>query len=224
MKRSEINAAILRAKDLLAKHHWHLPVWAQWSADEYKKNQQTTAYLFKHQMGWDITDYGKGDFYTRGLVLFCIRNGVQGDKSSLPYAEKLLIVDENQEVPFHYHKHKLEDIIVRGGGNLMVEFRNRDTDNTADIQVLVDGVEITIAENQPLRITPGQSVTIPRMVYHRFYGEVGTGLVLGGEVSQVNDDNSDNYFYEPLNRFSDIEEDEEPIHLLWNELDTLISA
>jgi D-lyxose ketol-isomerase len=41
-----------------------------------------------------------------------------------------------------------------------------------------------------------------------------TGKVLVGEVSAVNDDNSDNYFYEPVGRFPVVEEDEEPLHLL----------
>ena len=41
-----------------------------------------------------------------------------------PYAEKLLVVGEKQETPFHFHKVKMEDIIVRGGGNLIIEFYN----------------------------------------------------------------------------------------------------
>lgn len=32
---------------------------------------------------------------------------------------------------------------------------------------------------------------------HRFYGEKGKGKVLVGEVSMVNDDNTDNCFYRP---------------------------
>ena len=41
---------------------------------------------------------------------------------------------------------------------------------------------------------------------------------MAGEVSQVNDDNNDNYFLETFGRFSQIEEDEEAIHPLWNEI------
>ena len=52
----------------------------------------------------------------------------------------------------------------------------------------------------------------------RFYAVAGTGMVMAGEVSQVNDDNKDNYFLEPVGRFSDILEDEPAIHLLWNEI------
>jgi D-lyxose ketol-isomerase len=51
-------------------------------------------------------------------------------------------------------------------------------------------------------------------VYHRFYGESGKGRVLVGEVSAVNDDRTDNRFYEPVGRFPEIEEDEKPLHLL----------
>ena len=35
-----------------------------------------------------------------------------------------------------------------------------------------------------------------------------------GEVSLVNDDDTDNRFLEPVGRFADIEEDEPPIFLL----------
>jgi D-lyxose ketol-isomerase len=38
--------------------------------------------------------------------------------------------------------------------------------------------------------------------------------VLIGEVSTVNDDEKDNIFVDPIGRFSKVEEDEDPIHLL----------
>jgi len=41
--------------------------------------------------------------------------------------------------------------------------------------------------------------------------------VLVGEVSKVNDDNTDNRFYESVGRFSAIEEDEAPLYLLVND-------
>ena len=41
--------------------------------------------------------------------------------------------------------------------------------------------------------------------------------VLLGEVSMCNDDENDNRFYEPIGRFPEIEEDEEPYRLLCNE-------
>jgi D-lyxose ketol-isomerase len=38
--------------------------------------------------------------------------------------------------------------------------------------------------------------------------------VLIGEVSNVNDDETDNWFREPIGRFAAIDEDEAPMHLL----------
>ncbi len=83
---------------------------------------------------------------------------------------------------------------------------------------MVDGKIIKIHPHKPLILKRGQSVTVDRNVYHKFYAVAGTGLVMAGEVSQVNDDNKDNYFLEPVGRFSDILEDEPAIHLLWNEI------
>lgn len=47
--------------------------------------------------------------------------------------------------------------------------------------------------------------------------DFGTGDLIAGEVSKVNDDNTDNYFLEPVARFADIEENEPPLHPLCNE-------
>ena len=54
-------------------------------------------------------------------------------------------------------------------------------------------------------------------MYHDFEVEAGTGPVLLGEVSQCNDDNTDNRFNPPVGRFPAIEEDEPPYRLLCNE-------
>lgn len=55
------------------------------------------------------------------------------------------------------------------------------------------------------------------LMYHDFDVEPGTGAVLLGEVSQCNDDNTDNRFNPPVGRFPEIEEDEAPYRLLCNE-------
>ncbi len=43
--------------------------------------------------------------------------------------------------------------------------------------------------------------------------------MLIGEVSTVNDDLTDNIFREPIGRFSSIDEDEAPLHLLVSDYD-----
>ncbi len=64
-------------------------------------------------------------------------------------------------------------------------------------------------------LSPGESITLPTLLYHKFWGVEGRVLV--GEVSLVNDDKTDNRFYEPVGRFPTIEEDEPPLHLLVND-------
>ncbi len=218
MKRSAINAALQTAHATITQHRFALPAWADWTANHHAANPEQSAFLTSRQIGWDVTDFGSGDFARRGLVLLCLRNGIQGDATERPYAEKLLFVGENQETPFHAHKIKLEDIITRGGGNLMVEF-TREGSFADDDMVRVDGRQVPAYEG-PIRIAPGASITIPRGVMHRFYGEQGHGPVFVAEVSQCNDDRNDNFFLEPLGRFSTIIEDEPALLPLWNEVGT----
>jgi D-lyxose ketol-isomerase len=115
----------------------------------------------------------------------------------------------------------MEDIIVRGGGNLMLEIEETDEAGRlrpGPARVLCDGEVRVASPGEPIRLRPGESITLPCGLAHRFYGERGAGPVLVGEVSQVNDDFTDNYFPEPVGRFAAIEEDEAPVRLLWNEL------
>jgi D-lyxose ketol-isomerase len=220
MKRSEINAALRTALDMLREWRWSLPEWGAWQAADLAANPEAAAFLRSHQLGWDVTDFGSGQFATCGLTLFCVRNGVVGQPGERTYAEKLLFVGEGQLTPAHLHKAKMEDIINRAGGNLVVEFSAAAADGslgTEDVVVAVDGLPRRLKQWEPLVLRPGESVTIPTGLYHRFYGMPGTGRVLVGEVSQVNDDMTDNYFLEPIGRFSRIEEDEAPLRPLWNE-------
>ncbi|MBB5574813.1 D-lyxose/D-mannose family sugar isomerase [Rhizobium paranaense] len=220
MKRSEINAALRRASETLERWPWSLPEWGYWTAAEFAARPQAASYLRAHQLGWDVTDFGSNRFAECGLVLFCLRNGIVGVEGERTYAEKLLFVEEGQVTPTHRHAAKMEDIINRAGGDLVIEFAAADTDGHAlndDVTVPVDGLPHRLAAWEPLVLGPGQSVTIRTGLYHRFYGRKGGGPVLVGEVSQVNDDNSDNFFLEPIGRFAAIEEDEPPLRPLWNE-------
>ncbi|MCS4242892.1 MULTISPECIES: D-lyxose/D-mannose family sugar isomerase [Rhizobium/Agrobacterium group] len=220
MKRSEINTALKFAVEMLDNWKWSLPVWGDWTGETLAARPEDAAYLRAHQLGWDVTDFGSGKFAECGLVLFCLRNGIIGQAEERTYAEKLLFVAEGQMTPAHLHKAKMEDIINRGGGTLVIEFCAANEDGTSsseDVVVLVDGLPQLLAQWEELELSPGQSVTIHPGLYHRFYGKAGDGPVLVGEVSQVNDDRNDNFFLEPIGRFADIEEDEPPFRPLWNE-------
>jgi len=69
-------------------------------------------------------------------------------------------------------------------------------------------------------LEPGESVTLLPGVWHEFVAEAKDVLI--GEVSTVNDDLTDNVFEEPIGRFSDIEEDEAPLHLLVSDYDKFL--
>jgi D-lyxose ketol-isomerase len=217
MNRSEINRIIRDAKDFLEKKQFRLPPWAGWSLREWRNNKEKASEVIENMLGWDITDFGSGDFYSRGLFLFTLRNG-RLNADSKPYAEKIMIVEENQETPMHYHRSKMEDIINRGGGNLVIELYNAAADGQPDrsgqVSFKTDGISRVAGPGEPVILTPGESICLEQGMYHRFYGESGKGKVLVGEVSAVNDDTSDNYFHESLGRFPAIIEDEEPLHLL----------
>jgi len=216
MKRSEINQIMKDAKVFMAEKQFILPPWAYWSLEDWNKNKPNAEEIIANMLGWDITDFGSGDFYKRGLFLFTIRNG-KFNKDKKPYAEKIMIVEENQETPMHYHWSKMEDIIVRGGGNLVLELYNTTSDSKFDstpVNFKTDGVKRSVPAGGKVILTPGESICLEQGMYHRFYGEPGKGKVLVGEVSMVNDDTSDNCFYEPIGRFPVIEEDEQPLHLL----------
>ena len=165
-------------------------------------------------MGWDITDFGSGDFAKRGLTLFTVRNGKAGSSFGKTYAEKIMVVDDGQETPLHFHFQKAEDIINRGGGKLLLQLWNSDGQGEkadTSVSVSIDGVRRTLEAGGVVSLAPGESICLTRGLYHRFWGE---GKVLVGEVSQVNDDFSDNRFYEDVGRFPSIDEDEAPWRLL----------
>ena len=216
MKRSEINALIRGAKSFFAEHKFHLPPWAYWSVKDWEKCPNDCSEVVDRMLGWDITDFGSGDFETCGLLLFTIRNGALGCEGKT-YAEKIMIVRENQITPLHFHWNKMEDIINRGGGNLVLELRgSNDAERPTNkpVSVSIDGIVRTVAAGEKVTLTPGESITLTPFLYHKFYGEAGRGMVLVGEVSKVNDDAHDNRFHEPVGRFPEIDEDEEPLHLL----------
>ncbi len=222
MKRSEINAIMQDAKKLFADYRITLPPFVLWTPEEWKTKGAEVQEIKDNMLGWDITDFGQGDFNKIGLFLITIRNGNQKmqDKYPKPYAEKLMLVREGQITPMHFHWNKMEDIINAGGGNLIIKLYNATEDEKladTDVVVSMDGVQYTYPAGTEIRLEPGQSVTLTPYLFHRFWGEEGKGTVIVREVSMCNDDANDNCFYDPAGRFPVIEEDEAPLHLLCNE-------
>ncbi|MGB7286305.1 MAG: D-lyxose/D-mannose family sugar isomerase [Salaquimonas sp.] len=219
MKRSQVNEIIKKADDFIQSHGFRLPPFAYLKPEEMIKQKTEMKRIFDARLGWDITDYGAGHFDEMGLFLFTTRNGSVEDLKSgngMCYAEKIMISRKDQISPSHRHILKTEDIINRGGATLAIEMfesdKNGHIDQTAPVPVVCDGIARTQNAGEVLRLSPGQSVTLAPGNWHKFWGENGDVLI--GEVSTVNDDLTDNIFAEPIGRFSEIEEDVEPIHLL----------
>ena len=228
MKRSEINAIIRDADAFLRNRRFHLPPFAYWSPDEWATKGDEVREIVDRRLGWDITDFGQGDYRRLGLFIFTLRNGAPENlerRQGKLYAEKILVVDPEQVTPLHFHWSKMEDIINRGGGKLVIQLHNATAEeglDDSDVSVSVEGVRRTFAAGETLVLHPGESITIPQRCYHTFWG--AEERVLVGEVSLVNDDYADNRFYEPVGRFPNIDEDEAPLHLLVNDYDAYYRA
>ncbi len=219
MKRSRINQIMAEAGEIIARHGFVLPPFARWTPQEFVARKGTARRIIDARLGWDITDYGAGRFDEMGLFLFTLRNGRLGDLQrggGMCYAEKLLISRQDQLSPMHRHALKAEDIINRGGATLVVELYGSDDQGGFGEDrggtVWCDGQRRDFAPGEKLHLAPGESVTLMAGDWHAFWGMGGDVLV--GEVSTVNDDETDNIFREPIGRFATIEEDVAPTHLL----------
>jgi D-lyxose ketol-isomerase len=222
MKRSEINALIDDAISMLHRHQITLPPFAYWAPAEWQKKGPECDEIRYCKLGWDITDFGSGVFDRIGLVVFTVRNGHHQlvPYTGKPYAEKVLIVRENQRTPLHHHLRKAEDIICRSGGNLLCQVYNRTSGGgLADTQVDVslDGMRHRVAAGHTFVLRPGASITLTPLLYHQFWAEEGTGTAIVGEISSVNDDDTDNAFFDKVGRFPSVDEDVPATHKLCTE-------
>lgn len=219
MKRSEINTILLDADEFIRSFGFKLPPFAYWSPETMSERRDDIMRIIEAGMGWDITDYGQGDFKNLGLFLFTVRNGTPKDlkeNTGYCYAEKIMISRQDQISPMHRHIFKTEDIINRGGGKLALRMFESGTDGKIDrnaqVFVTVDGVQRQQKPGDILVLEPGESVTLKPGNWHAFWGEGGDVLI--GEVSAVNDDLTDNIFEDPISRFAKVDEDVAPTHLL----------
>ncbi|MBQ2606187.1 MAG: D-lyxose/D-mannose family sugar isomerase [Clostridiales bacterium] len=226
MKRSEINKALKRMESFIYDLRISLPPFCGFTPSDWEDKGHEYDEIRDNMLGWDITDYGLGKFDEVGFSLITLRNGNRNmpEKYKKGYAEKYLFLEDGQYAPNHFHWAKMEDIINRGGGNLLIRvynsLPNEEIDYESDVTVHTDGRTYTVKAGTQIRLTPGESISIQQRMYHDFEVEKGTGAVLIGEVSECNDDNIDNRFNPPVGRFPAIEEDEAPYRLLCNEYPT----
>ncbi|MBS1073993.1 D-lyxose/D-mannose family sugar isomerase [Gluconobacter sp. Dm-73] len=221
LKRSQINSSIDLAIDTFRKHSISLPDFAYWSAKDWATKGHEANEIRDCMLGWDVTDFGQGDFTRIGRTLFTLRNGsLRRPGYTKSYAEKLILDPEGQRSPAHFHRTKMEDIINRAGGVILVQLTKAGADNKPaqeSFPIHVDGIVRQLNPGDLVRLEPGQSVCIPPRTIHQFWGEDGSGLTVSGEVSSLCDDHEDNFFLEPSARFPEIDEDDERRYFLCNE-------
>ena len=223
MKRSQINAALREMEAMIREYRIALPPFCDFTPEQWQSLGHEYDEIRDCMLGWDITDYGQGDFDRIGFSLITIRNGNRALPQKYPkvYAEKLLYLKEGQYSPMHFHWFKTEDIINRAGGNVLIRVYNslpdEEIDRESPVTVTCAGRCFSVPAGTQVRLCPGESIHIYQGLYHDFEVEPGTGPVLLGEVSQCNDDKTDNRFNPPMGRFPQIEEDEPPYRLLCGE-------
>ena len=105
MRRSEINKALRELEGMCAKHCFALPPFCHFTPERWQALGHEYDEVRDCMLGWDITDYGKGDFDRFGFSLITIRNGnrAMADKYPKVYAETLLYLKEGLSAPNHCH-------------------------------------------------------------------------------------------------------------------------
>jgi hypothetical protein len=216
MKRSEINEIIAHAEEDFARIGFALPPFAFWSLADWRRERRDAEAMCATGLGWDVTDFGEGRFSEKGLLLFTIRNGLLASKAAgnRPYAEKIMIARRDQMTPMHRHAAKIEDIILRSAltpsAKLAIKLfsmkKDGSVDREAKVTAYLDGRTRQVDPGSVVVLAPGESITLFPGTYHAFWGEGGDAAI--GEVSSINDDAADNFFSEPLARFTEIEENQ----------------
>jgi D-lyxose ketol-isomerase len=216
MKRSEINNYIENFIGFCKQYNYRLPTFDYNSAEVVEE-------LKARQLGFDITDYGSGDFSKIGLSLFTVRNGNPKEEMTIPYCEKTFFSLPGQKTPCHYHNLKTEDIFVRAGSPLIIKIWNFDPTSlggyagqaVVELEVLFNGCEKRVIKSgEEIRLKTGDSVTLTPVLAHEFMADPSGQGSLVGEVSTYNDDAGDNYFLDKVSRFPEIDEDEPIKHYL----------
>ncbi len=182
MKRSTVNKAVREAKIFLEKHHWALPPDPR----------------------WDVTDFGLNNFNENGLVLINLAEEKE-------YCEKLMYAKKGMKTPFHSHKEKKEDIIVRNGIMAIRLWKGSplETPEGSSFHIRINGKDKEVHSGETRTLKSGERITLVPGIYHEFW-PVSDECIMG-EVSTANDDRNDNFFLNPdIGRFAAIEEDEPP--------------
>lgn len=236
MLRSEANAILADATERFQRAGFALPPFAHWAPEEFEDRAAQSQAIIEARLGWDVTDFGQGDFARFGLVLLTLRNGQLSQMASgggRVYAERLLLAQDGQAAPMQTHLLKTKDIINRGGARLAIRLCGSDEAGRMDmahgVAIECDGVPRWIAPGAILWLEPGESATLRPGDWHEIRPAGGPCIM--SEISTVNDDLNDNVFAgraasgltAPIDRFPVLVEDCDPTRLLVSDYDLWLS-
>ena len=161
MKRSEISRAIQTAAEFFAMMNFRLPEYASWPPEKWRCLGPEIDEIRDCMLGWDVTDFGSGDFERVGRTLFTLRNGRHGDpRYPKVYAEKAIFNPEGQRAPLHFHVSKMEDIINRAGGNILITVWMAGPDNRPSdepFSLAISGIRRNARPGETLRMSPARA-------------------------------------------------------------------
>ena len=117
---------------------------AHWTAEDFAKAAATARYLRDHQMGRDVTDFGCGTFPGAASPSSACATAFRATQQQALCGEAL---DRRRGTgdADDRHRVKMEDIINRAGGVLMLEFAHADTGGNVTntpVVVHVDGARL----------------------------------------------------------------------------------
>ena len=97
MKRSQINKALKELEAMCEKYHCYLPPFCHFTPEQWETIGHEYDEVRDCMLGWDITDYGLGNFDKFGFSLITIRNGnrAMADKYPKVYAENSILLWED---------------------------------------------------------------------------------------------------------------------------------
>ena len=98
---------------MCTREHCFLPPFCHFTPEEWKTKGHEYNEVRDCMLGWDITDYGLGDFDKVGMSLITIRNGNRAMQDKYPkvYAEKLLYMKEGQYSPKDVYKRQEQHLL-----------------------------------------------------------------------------------------------------------------
>jgi len=226
VKRSEINATLLLARDFFEAYRFKLPKWAAWSPVNWDYSGEEMQAIKDCQLGWDVTDFAQGNFSEQGMTSFMLRNGAPSlepppdhapQEAKRHYSEKIMLVQLHQTLPLLALKHRTQDLINRGGGDLVVQVYLSTTEYELDekkrVPLQVNGIAYNVKAGGIVRLVSGDGLTLQPATYYKYWAEKASCIV--GAISTTCDETNDYLFFDPnCQRFPSIEPDESPLHLL----------